>query len=100
MISNSSFLRAVCLFALTIFVGVFLLQSVTAQTYVLDLGQWEFYVLTKPEMRTIGTKSVSLETVKARCGAPMTAGEIRIKGREKLREIAGLKEVTISAASQ
>ncbi|HYK91462.1 MAG TPA: hypothetical protein VE398_22015, partial [Acidobacteriota bacterium] len=39
MISNSSFLRAACLCAAVMFAGVFLLQSVTAQTFTLSKEQ-------------------------------------------------------------
>ena len=57
----------------------------------LDICQWEFYMLTRQELEAIGTKSISLDTVRAKCGAPMSAGEFRIQGREKLQEFAVMK---------
>lgn len=64
----------------------------------LDLGQWEFYMLSRAEMESIGSGSVSLLTVRRKAGAPITASELRAKGREKIAEIAQLKNAAAAVA--
>jgi hypothetical protein len=65
----------------------------------LDLRQWEFYMLTRPEMETIGSGSVSLITVRRKAGAPMTASELGIRGREKIAEVTERKNTASAAAA-
>ncbi len=65
----------------------------------LDLRQWEFYMLSRAEMETIGSGSVSLITVRRKAGAPMTASELSIRGREKIAEITEHKNAVSAAAA-
>jgi hypothetical protein len=65
----------------------------------LDLGQWEFYMLTKAEMKSIGSGKISLSTVRSKAGAPMTASELRIRGHEKIAEIAEHRNAASAAAA-
>lgn len=62
----------------------------------LDLRQWEFYMLTRAEMKTIGASSVSLHTLREKAGAAMTASQLQDRGRKK---IADLSEDTASLAA-
>jgi hypothetical protein len=64
----------------------------------LDLRQWEFYMLTKDELKTIGTGSVSLIMVRKKAGLPMTANELRVKGRQKIAEITPNKAALSATA--
>ncbi len=65
----------------------------------LDLSQWEFYMLTRAEMETLGSGSVSLITVRRKAGAPMTASELGIRGREKIAEATEHKNAVSAPAA-
>ena len=56
-------------------------------------------MLTRAEMETIGSASVSLNTVRRKAGAPMTASELGTKGREKIAEATEHKSVASAAAA-
>ncbi len=65
----------------------------------LDLSQWEFYLLKRKDLADRGCKSISLVELRKLC-KPMSAAELREKGRAALRELAALKQeksVTASA---
>ncbi|HEY4934166.1 MAG TPA: hypothetical protein VII23_21590 [Terriglobales bacterium] len=65
----------------------------------LDLRQWEFYMLTRAEMETIGSGSVSLITLRRKAGAPMTASELGVRGREMIAEITEHKNAASATAA-
>jgi hypothetical protein len=52
----------------------------------LNLKQWEFYLLSQTQLK--GSKSISLHDLRKEC-ASMSASELRMSGRTKIREIEG-----------
>lgn len=74
-----------------LYVFVFQAQRDPRLWNALDLRQWEFYMLSRADMEAISTGSISLTTVRRRAGAPMTASELSVKGREKIAEITERK---------
>jgi hypothetical protein len=50
-------------------------------------------------METLGSGSVSLITVRRKAGAPMTASELGIRGREKIAEATEHKNAVSAAAA-
>jgi len=58
----------------------------------LNLSQWEFYLLEKIQLT--GTKSISLPNLKRLCPT-MSAAELQVVGRAKIRDLAAAKATLI-----